>query len=262
MKPASHQNLLRAGMFGAALLVAGLSVPAATAQPGAGQKKSLSSFKLITDRNIFSPNRTPSRPMTYQNTSTRTTSTRGESFSLVGTIEYEKGSFAFFDGTSSDYRKTLGMGGGIAGFNLTNISHSKVTLIQGSNAMEFKIGMLMKRDDNEEWYSSDPSDSSGGRRFAPRSGGRTPTSGRYSSGSRSSSGGGSVTNGEAHSPGGTEGDPAVIVVDGEQAVAIPEVETQPPAAENNSEPASTTSSGPENDVLRRLMQRREQEMNR
>lgn len=251
-------------MFGTALLVAALSVPVATAQSGSGQKKSLSAFKLITDRNIFSPNRTPSRPMTYQNTSTRTTSTRGESFSLVGTIEYEKGSFAFFDGTSSDYRKTLSLGGGIAGFNLTNISHSKVTLLQGSNTMEFKIGMLMKRDDNDEWYSSDPSDSSGGRRFAPRSGGRTPTSGRYSSSGRFSSGrgnGGAPADRTAESET-TGNDPAVIVVDGEQAVAIPEVETQPPAAENNSEPASTTSSGPENDVLRRLMQRREQEMNR
>lgn len=262
MKTAIHPNLLKNGMFATALLVAALSAPVALAQ--SGQKTSLSSFKLITDRNIFSPNRTPSRPMTYTRTRTTTTPTRGESFSLIGTIEYEKGSFAFFDGTSGDYRKTLSLGGGIAGFHLTNIHNSKVTLMQGSNAMEFKVGMLMKRDDNEEWFPSDPNDANfGGRRFAPRStGGRTPTSGRYSSGGRPSPGGGSATNGEAHSPGETEGDPAVIVVDGEQAVAVPEFETQPPAAENNSEPASTTSSGPENDVLRRLMQRREQEMNR
>jgi hypothetical protein len=262
MKTAIHPNLLMNGLFATALLVTALSVPVAMAQ--SGQKTSLSSFKLITDRNIFSPNRTPSRPMVYTRTSTRTTSTKGESFTLVGTIEYEKGSFAFFDGTSGDYRKTLSLGGSIAGFHLTNISHSKVTLLQGSNAMEFKVGMLMKRDDNEEWFSSDPNDANfGGRRFAPRSAsGRTPTSGRYSSGSRSSTGGGSVTNDEAHPPGGIEGDPAAVVADGEQAVAVPEAESQPPAAENNSEPASTTSSGPENDVLRRLMQRREQEMNR
>ena len=55
-----------------------------------------SSFKLITDRNSFSPTRTPSRPMRYETPRTQApTYSRSDYFSLVGTMEYEKGPFAF-----------------------------------------------------------------------------------------------------------------------------------------------------------------------
>ena len=69
------------------------------------------SFKIITDRNIFDPNRS-------SRSSRRTEEAkpaRVESFALVGTMSYENGTYAFFDGTGSSYRKAIKTGDTIAG---------------------------------------------------------------------------------------------------------------------------------------------------
>ena len=53
---------------------------------------------------------------------------------LVGTMTYEKGTFAFFDGSSSEYRKALKRAGIIAGYKLTSIAANSVELASGTNA--------------------------------------------------------------------------------------------------------------------------------
>src|ERR1041385_6179537 len=58
-----------------------------------------SSFRIITERNIFNPRRSARYVPTER---TRRPSTRTDSFALVGTMSYEKGFFAFFDGSSSE----------------------------------------------------------------------------------------------------------------------------------------------------------------
>src|SRR5262249_30455317 len=58
-----------------------------------------STFGIILQRNIFDPNRRPHRPY-----SEPTRVVRAEHITLVGTISYEKGTFAFFDGDDSEYQ--------------------------------------------------------------------------------------------------------------------------------------------------------------
>ena len=66
---------------------------------------SFDEFKIITQRNIFDPNR--SAPGQRRRDQDRPRPTRIDYLNLVGAMSYEKGRFAFFDGTCSEYRKSV-----------------------------------------------------------------------------------------------------------------------------------------------------------
>jgi len=127
-----------------ALLVA--AFPAA-AQPT--NTADFAPFQLIGQRNIFDPNRVPHRPF-----SARPAPKLVDSFSFVGTMSYAKGNFAFFDGTSADFRKVLELDGEIAGFKVAAIAPKAVTLLSGTNKTVLEIGMQMRRDDDGHWVVS------------------------------------------------------------------------------------------------------------
>lgn len=102
--------------------------------------------KLIAERNIFNPDRKARsgdsrRPEKPRNMATPT-------LTLVGTMDYTKGSFAFFDGPAPEYRKTLSAGGTVAGYTLTAILPSSVKLRPAKGApIELKIGEPLRLDD-------------------------------------------------------------------------------------------------------------------
>lgn len=104
-------------------------------------------FKLIADRNIFDPNRVPHRPDAGPRTRPKVT----ESFALVGTMSYEKGTFAFFDGSSSEYRKVLKPADEIASYKLTDIAPNAVKLAAGTNELELRVGMQLHREEGGDW---------------------------------------------------------------------------------------------------------------
>ena len=80
-----------------------------------------SAFRVISQRNIFNLNRTARRERNR-------TQQVGDAFYLVGTMSYEKGTFAFFDGTGSEYRKILQNAGAIAGYKVVEITPTSVRL--------------------------------------------------------------------------------------------------------------------------------------
>jgi hypothetical protein len=107
-----------------------------------------SSFKIITERNIFSANRSgrvssggPNRKVT-----------KVDSFTLVGTVDYSKGVFAIFDGSSSSYRKTVKMGDSFAGFKIKDVDLDHVTIgtTNGADTV-LHVGTQMRRVDDGEW---------------------------------------------------------------------------------------------------------------
>lgn len=105
------------------------------------------SFDIISSRNIFNPNRYNRR---YRDTRP---SVRVDSFTLVGTMSYEKGRYAFFDGTSSEYRnKALKPNDTIAGYRVGEVHQNDITLLAASNkVIHLDVGMQMKRTDNGPW---------------------------------------------------------------------------------------------------------------
>jgi hypothetical protein len=111
-----------------------------------------SSFRIIADRNIFNPRRSARSALPDR---TRRTYTPTDSFGLVGTMNYhEKGPFAFFEGSSPDYRKVLKQDDTIAGFKVAAIAPSYVKLASSTNEVELHIGMQLRHEEDGQWHVS------------------------------------------------------------------------------------------------------------
>lgn len=104
-----------------------------------------SAFRLVAERNIFDPNRFP-------HTSTERVQPKTvESFGLVGTMSYEKGDFAFFDGPSADYKKVLKASDTIAGYKVVAVLPDSVKLARATNELVLAVGSQMRRRDDGTW---------------------------------------------------------------------------------------------------------------
>ncbi len=171
------------------------------------------SFRIITDRNIFNPNRRRDRG---RGGGEERAAPRVDWFSLVGTMSYEKGNFAFFDGSGFQYRKVLQPEASIAGYKILEVTQNSAKLSAGTNQIELRIGAQMRREDEGEWSLAN--------RFGDA--GMASTSGATSSSS------GTETN----------------ATSGAESAA--------------SDTASSAASGADSDILKKLMQRREKEMNK
>jgi hypothetical protein len=134
-------------------------------------------FKVVNDRNIFNPARQPNRPDRPASREVKKVP-KVDAFSLVGTLRYEKGDLAFFDGSNSDYRKAHKAGEVIAGFKVLSISDAAVRIEAKGKITELKIGSQMRREDEGEWEFA----------IGPYAGGITSSGGSGSGDSSSSSG--------------------------------------------------------------------------
>lgn len=112
-------------------------------------KPDYSAFKLVTERNIFDPNRVPHRPGAPAARPKIT-----ESFALVGVMSYDKGTFAFFDSSSSEYRKAVKVADTIAGYRVSNIEANSIKLAAGTNQVELHVGMQLRREEGGGWVPS------------------------------------------------------------------------------------------------------------
>ena len=121
---------------------------AAAGTNGGLSRLDYAAFKVIVDKNIFDPNRYARRP---GDRGPRSPSKPVDSLTLVGTMTYEKGTFAFFDGTSSDYKKALKLNDLIAGHKITNITPNSVKLAAGTNEVALTVGMQLRREEDGPW---------------------------------------------------------------------------------------------------------------
>lgn len=115
---------------------------------GALARLDYSAFKVIVDQNIFDPNRYPRKPGEPR---PRTAPRTVDSLTLVGTMSYERGAFAFFDGSSSEYKKALKLTDAIAGYKVSNITPNAVKLAAGTNELELPVGMQLRREEDGPW---------------------------------------------------------------------------------------------------------------
>lgn len=104
-------------------------------------------YKLISDRNIFNSSRRPDR----RDSGERERPRRTDTLTLVGVIQYEKGAYAFFDGSSSEYRAVLETGKTIADHKITAVEPESVKLQAGTNTVELRMGMQMRREEGGDW---------------------------------------------------------------------------------------------------------------
>lgn len=171
--------------------VAAKSAPApaavAAASPAPGTSKTdYVAFKIINDRNIFNPNRT-SRSAAPVVVAEKPKVVKVEAFALLGTMSYDKGSVAFFDGTSSSYKKAFKPAETIANYKIKEIAQSGVKLEADGKEVELRVGMQMRRQDEGEWQIGAKTESfSGGSRSSSGDSGRSSRSSTREGGEASS----------------------------------------------------------------------------
>ncbi len=249
--------LLTAALAAADVLPA--AEPAGTNAPLSTSPDSLSydSFKIVAEKNIFNPNRSgrsPERESTRREPERRV---RIDAIALVGTISYDKGDFAFFDGSSSDYRRTLKPTETIGDLTVASVSATQVVLYsantnQTTNSWTLPIGMQLQRRDDGPWEVSSRSmaaASSPSAASASGSGGSDDVLKRLMQQRESESGGAPGTPTSPSTPAATA--PSSESGSGPAAaIAFPAKPGQGPAA-------APTPGGGEDEVLKRMMQRRE-----
>ena len=106
-----------------------------------------------------------------------------ESFALLGTMSYAKGSVAFFDGSSSSFKKALKPADTIATYKIKEIAQNGVKLESGGKEVELRVGMQMRRQDEGEWQIGAKSDSYGSASPSATSGSSNSSRTRSSEGS-------------------------------------------------------------------------------
>src|SRR5262249_37019725 len=104
--------------------------------------------KIINERNIFNANR--SRRNSREGRE-GTRQVKVETFSLVGTMSYAKGDFAFFDGSGSSYKKALKTHDRIAGYKVAEVLPNAVKLEADGKTIELAVGEKMRREDEGAW---------------------------------------------------------------------------------------------------------------
>jgi len=184
------------------LLAAAGYLPATAEETNSASRLDYPAFRIIAERNIFNQNRSRGSGRNgYRSRPDRRV--RTDAFVLRGTMSYEKGRFAFFDGTSSDYRKAAQADDTIAGFKVAEVGRDSVKLEANGKQIELQLGMQMKKPEQGDW--------------------------EVASGAEVIDLNASASTGDTNST-------------------------------TNVQPSSSASSGGESDILKRLMQKREQEL--
>ncbi len=214
-------------------VVLGGALPAFAQSTNATNHLDFQSFRLIVDRNIFNPHRYARMGTARQERPRQ----RTESFTLVGTMSYEKGTLAFFDSTRSDYRKVVKSADTIAGYTVTAISPGNVKLTAGTNEVEVPVGMQLRREEQGAWELA----------AAPESG---QTSGRSPAAFGPGAAPGLMVSTPDTGGNGTNGGAQVIILDG---TAQPVITDSLESGGTNAAPE--TPPGGEDPVLARLRAR-------
>jgi len=113
-------------------------------------------FRIVTERNIFNANRSGGQVRLASQRPARI-----EFFTLVGTMAYDKGVFAFFEGSNSELTKAMKASGIIAGHKLVDIYANSVKIEADGKELELLVGSQMRREDEGLWHVAQTSGSGG-----------------------------------------------------------------------------------------------------
>jgi hypothetical protein len=129
--------------------------PAVAVAPGAAPERkapsvapttTIDSFRLISERNIFNPNRSGRRER-----GTEERPRRLDVISLVGTMDSDKGLRAFFDGSERSYRRALSAGASFDKFKVTKIAANVVELEREGKTLSMRVGQQLRRPEGGDW---------------------------------------------------------------------------------------------------------------
>jgi hypothetical protein len=142
-------------------------------------------FQVVNDRNIFNPSRVPNRPDRPRSTEERR-QPKVESISLVGTLRYDKGVLAFFDGSSPDFKKALKQGDSISTHRILSVTDTTVRLVVKDAPIDLKVGSQLRREDEGPWSLAQGTTTSGSSASTSSTSSSSPSASSTESSSSSS----------------------------------------------------------------------------
>lgn len=151
-RPPAARMLLRV----AALLLLG-ALPAMAASKSRPEKpvkmdEGFKPFAIITERNVFNANRHAAEaPAPAAAAPKPARPPKVEAFALLGTLISERGAVAFFDGTSTAYRRAVEPGDQLGSHTVAAIEHDRVTLRDGDRELCLPLKMQFRREGEGEW---------------------------------------------------------------------------------------------------------------
>jgi hypothetical protein len=107
---------------------------------------SFDTFRLVSDRNIFNPNRTGRRDRPNEEQPPRL-----DVITVVGTMESDRGLRAFFDGSESSFRRAVRVGESVDNFKVTKISPNVVDLERDGKNLSVSVGQQLRRPEGADW---------------------------------------------------------------------------------------------------------------
>jgi|GEM_PF-310121 len=119
--------------------------------PVAPSAPSYDTFRTIAEQNIFNPNRVGRSLRAARSEVARPV---GDSITFVGTMEYEKGYFAFFDSPNAKFRNAVRQGGTIADFTVKQVTANSVELTHGNQTLSLQIAQQLIRAEGADWVVS------------------------------------------------------------------------------------------------------------
>jgi len=104
-------------------------------------------FRIITDRNIFNPNRTGRRQITQE------APPRPDTITLVGTMDSDKGLRAFFDVSISRAKpsQAVRVGESVEKFKVTKITPKAIDVERDGKTLPVRVGQQFRRPPGGDW---------------------------------------------------------------------------------------------------------------
>ncbi len=114
-----------------------------------------SAFRSIADRNIFDASRVDRVQRNANPDAPPPPPPAAQTITLVGTMNYEKGLFAFFDSSEAAYRRVLEVNESVGGFTVTTITDDSVDLRNDDRTLTLQLQQSLRRTADSPWTVSD-----------------------------------------------------------------------------------------------------------
>ena len=124
------------------------SAAKAAAAPAAANTgpKTIESFQLVMERNIFNSNRVGrTRPSGEEKT------VKVDQAALVGTLQFDGEKLAIFDSPDSTYRKSVREGEALGEFKVQSIAADGVELTREGKTVALKVAQQLRRTEGADW---------------------------------------------------------------------------------------------------------------
>ncbi|MBL9211777.1 MAG: hypothetical protein JNL92_15005 [Opitutaceae bacterium] len=122
------------------------AAPASAATKAVSPADSFEAFRIITEKNIFNPNRVGLTRATPEAKPPRV-----DEIALVGTVEFGGKRVALFESPEVAFRKTVAEGDTLGEFTVRRVGSEGVDLVRGDQVLALRVAQQLRRPEGADW---------------------------------------------------------------------------------------------------------------